>query len=253
MTIGPYERHIAFDGVFNFRDLGGYRTQNGRTVRWRRLFRSSVLHHITEADVARARDELGLATIIDLREPKAARRQTSPYLLVPPFRYRNVWLIEDIERLAARLASFPVSMAEDYLQTFSLLEFGNRIVAALEAIAEPSACPAVFHCAAGKDRTGMLAAVILGVLGVSDEDIARDYAETARHMPLLVDRWWELDRELTIKISQSMTLSSYDARPETMEAVLAKLRHDYGSMRGYVLAQGAGDALLKRLEDTLLE
>ena len=82
-----FERHIPFEGVFNFRDLGGYRTRDGRTVRWRRLFRSDELHLMTNAEVAEARGVLGLTTVIDLRDPKVVAQDGTGPLIKPPIAY----------------------------------------------------------------------------------------------------------------------------------------------------------------------
>ena len=74
-------RHIHFESVPNFRDLGGYRTHDGRTVAWRRLFRSAALHRMSERDIARLREDIGPRAIIDLRRPRDPERNPEPLLL----------------------------------------------------------------------------------------------------------------------------------------------------------------------------
>ncbi len=83
------ERHIQFEGALNFRDLGGYRTQEGRRLRWRRLFRSDKLHLMTDEDIVQARDNLGIRTVIDLREPESVERDGVERLIQPPIKYHH--------------------------------------------------------------------------------------------------------------------------------------------------------------------
>ena len=251
MNSNSYQRHIDFEAVFNFRDLGGYHTQDGRAVRWRRLFRSGELFYMTEADLGKANDELGIATVVDLREPATVANRTNQGLLESAIGIHNIWLVEDFDKLNARYPAFPGSLAEDYSMRFRESEFGHRLVTALKAIAEQDSQPAVFHCSAGKDRAGMLAAVILGVLGVSDEDIVSDYAMTARNMPRTLDRWWSEPESFWPFAELPRTI--WDARPETMEYLLDWVRNVHGSMRAYAKSQGADESLFQRLEDTLLE
>ena len=131
--------------------------------------------------------------------------------------------------------------------------YGEGIVQALRTIAEPTALPAVIHCSAGKDRTGLVAAALLGVLGVNDEDIVRDYALTARYMPGLLDHWWKNDSKTESNRYQRLPPYIYDARPESMEHVLDTLNRRYGGMRGYVRRHGGDAALIHNLEKALLE
>ena len=131
-------------------------------------------------------------------------------------------------------------------------EFGGGIVEALETIASLDKGATVFHCSAGKDRAGKLAAVILGILGVPDEDIVRDYAMSARYMPRQIDYWWENDPESSPYFERLLAYM-YDSRPETMEHVLETLYRKHGSIRGYVEAHGGNESLFGRLEDALLE
>jgi protein-tyrosine phosphatase len=249
----PYERRIPFESVFNFRDLGGYRTRDGRTVRWRRLFRSSEIQRITPNEVEYARNELGVTTVIDLRQPEVAVLEGTGPLAEPPVKYVNISLYEDkVEEDLERLMSNQPPMWEDYVMRLKQPAFGKGIVRALEVMAGQEDGAAVFHCSAGKDRSGKLAAVILGIMGVSDADIVRDYAMTARYIPPQIDYWWKNDPESSPYFHR-VPPYMYDSRPETMEYVLEALYSEYGSMRGYVEAHGGSQSLFTRLENTLLE
>lgn len=253
MAADSHQRHIPFERCFNFRDLGGYRTRGGGAVGWRRLFRSSEIHTMTNADVELARGELGVTTVIDLRQPGVAAQDGDSGLTMPPIRYRNIPLIEDGDAPGDTSGPSPrVAMSDEYIRRLEQPRYGEGIVNALRAIGETDALPAVVHCSAGKDRTGLVAAALLGSLGVSDEDIVRDYALTARYIHRLVDHWWEVERDSSLRYFELLPRYTYDSRPETMEYVLTTLNRKYGGIRGYVERHGGDAALISRLENALL-
>jgi protein-tyrosine phosphatase len=237
------ERLLDLEGCLNFRDLGGYRTRDGRSVRWGRLFRSDALHHLTPADLRLVRDEIGIRTIVDLRSSIERSREPIPSLAAPPIRVHHIPLF-DRER-PANAPALPL----DEIYRILLLIARDPIARIVRVLAE-TRDPALFHCAAGKDRTGLVAAVVLGALGVRDEDIVEDYAATRRSLERIVDRL--------------RTSASYDyvftelppdtlhAEPETMERLLAHVAGEYGSMRGYLRDSGVDEAELAALEASLL-
>jgi protein-tyrosine phosphatase len=166
-----YSRHIKLERVLNFRDIGGYPTREGRTVAWRRVFRSGTLIRMSPGDSTRLTEEIGLNFVLDLRSGLEIQKGICP--LSPTLvNYHNLPLMtdggnrEEEERLFGQMTN----MGQFYLYLLETPEFGQRIVAALEFIAEPDKHPLVFHCSAGKDRTGILTAVLLSVLGVADKD-----------------------------------------------------------------------------------
>src|SRR4051812_1374897 len=180
VAVDPYPRNLGFSRTYNFRDVGGYSGLDGRTVRWRRLFRSDALHRLTEDD-ADDFAELGIRTVIDLRRPfeiEKYGRVAERYGLD----YRNLVLEhvdwEDVEhspdvRHERWLADRYLNFAEDGRE---------GILASLRVIADPGAAPVIVHCMAGKDRTGTVCALTLSLLGVSDADITADYALTTAAM-----------------------------------------------------------------------
>ena len=142
-------------------------------------------------------------------------------------------------------------MTEIYLHRLEQPWYGPRIVEALGIIAESENHPVVFHCTLGKDRTGILSAIILSILGVPDETIIGDYTLTNQHMGNFWNRVAS-DPERAERVRQ-VPRHVYEADPESIEAVLTKLQTEYSSVRGYVMANGGDDALLQRIEDALLE
>lgn len=177
-------REIAFESILNFRDLGGYQTADGRKVAWRRLFRSGNLAEMTENDFNKFHKELGISVIIDLRSDYEIKRQGLGIVSNPGIMHRNVCFITDGGKKEMNDRQFQgvTHLGETYFNMVHTPGFGEKVVEALEVIADNNSTPLVFHCFAGKDRTGILASMILSSLNVSDADIAADYALSAPYM-----------------------------------------------------------------------
>jgi len=246
-----YPRHIKFENVINFRDIGGYPARDGYTVAWRRLFRSGEFRNMTGSDLDQLTGEIGLASVIDLRSSMEVERQGIGLFSEADIKYHNISFLaggnrDEDERLFREFTN----MGQFYLHLARKSEFGERIVAALEIIAESKNHPLVFHCAMGKDRTGILAAVLLSVLGVKDEDIIEDYSLSTPYMEELLERI-NSDPKMAEGIKQ---LPDYlwEASPESMELFLSTLRQEYGSIEDYLKVQGVEPSLTQRLEKALL-
>jgi protein-tyrosine phosphatase len=230
-----FERHLRFDGCFNFRDLGGYRTADGRTVRGRRLFRADGPHALTDADTDALR-RLGVVAIIDLRTATEAAERGHwsahlPGATTYPLSMTDV--LPDNDELLAW--TDPDFVAARYRE---MLDAGNEAVSeTLAILTDPDAYPAMIHCSAGKDRTGILSAIILGILRVPDETIIEDYALSGPAMEHLVDhfrRTYPDAREQLARIAPALVA----AEPATMHGFLERVHADYGSIEGYVTALG---------------
>jgi protein-tyrosine phosphatase len=141
-------------------------------------------------------------------------------------------------------------MGAIYLYRISEKPFGNRLVDALEVVAEKDNHPLVFHCSAGKDRTGVLAAMVLAAMGIVDEDVVEDYALSAPLMKDIRDRMTS-DPE-TAQAVKDQPDFQWEASAESMAAFLAALRREYGSADGYLRANGARSSLVDRLKAALL-
>ncbi|WP_369234065.1 GNAT family N-acetyltransferase [Streptomyces sp. R21] len=247
-------RHIPFDRLHNFRDLGGYTTDDGRAVRWGRLFRSDGLGKLTEGTEGTedwdAFLSLGIRTVVDLRYPWEieAKGRVPEH---PSLTYRNLSiehrpydqaaLTPDVDPgpyLAARFAE----VAEDGTK---------EIREALELIAEAgeSEAPLVFHCASGKDRTGLLAALVLTILGVPERTIVEDFTLTELATARLVADWH------TTHPGRELTWPGYGRAPaEIMTLFLADLRTRYGSVQAYITGTlGLDEPTQQRLRTNLLE
>jgi protein-tyrosine phosphatase len=153
-------RHVTFDRLHNFRDFGGYPAAGGRRVRWGRLYRSDSLGKLRGDDLARF-SALGLRTVIDLRYPweaDAGGRVPAAFGLA----YHSC-SIEHRPYDQAELAEVVDPVAADG---------AAEISQALQVVAAADSAPLVIHCASGKDRTGLVAALVLSLLGVAEDDIA---------------------------------------------------------------------------------
>lgn len=248
-----YSRHINFESVLNFRDLGGYRAQGGNTVAWRCLFRSGELHHMTRRDIIKLKEEIRLTSVIDLRSSRLVEQLGVGPLNEVGVKYYSVPFIiitdSDNNKEKELFRDFSNS-GEVYLYRIRHKEYGRRIVEALEIIADPENHPLVFNCNAGKDRSGILAAIILGVLGVADEDIIEDYTLTAPCMEEFINRWNNDIR--TADVNKSLPEYQLEVSPKSMALFLSTLEPEYGSVIGYIEAQGAEVSLIHRLKKALL-
>jgi protein-tyrosine phosphatase len=247
-----FDRHLKFNSVLNFRDIGGYRRRQGKTVAWRRIFRCGEFRNITEPDMKRLTEELGVNSIIDLRNGFELENHGKGRLEGSNIKYCNIAFMADggDPEANARRYSQLTNMGDFYLQLARQKDFGKKIVEALEVIADPGNHPLVFHCAVGKDRTGMLAAVLLSLLGVDEKDIIDDYALSEPYMDELMAK---------IKVAPpnggpSMDIPGYfwKASPSSMELFLSTICKEYGSVPQYVAAMGGQPDLAERLAKALL-
>jgi protein-tyrosine phosphatase len=240
-------RSIALEGCFNFRDLGGYPTADGRTVRWRRLFRSDGLHHLTPADVRHLCDDLRLRYVIDLRSTSELESDGRGGLEREAVRFHHLPLFDRAARAGADESSAK-TLADRY---FLLAEFAREPIARIVTLVAEADGPTVYHCAAGKDRTGVVSAVLLSLLGVRDDVIVADYAASRQNLDAIIARLMESEGYQTMLAA--LPPETMHAEPETMIALLERVRARYGSMADYVRAAGIGDDTLRRLEGSLLE
>lgn len=179
------ERHHPFQGCFNFRDIGGYPTADGRSVKWGLYYRAGRQDRMTPEDLARAR-ELGIKTQIDLRTSGEIEDQTRGPLESFGAQYHHIPVIPDgsMDRLAQIVGDTGIS-GKRYL---GYLELGSQTWLKLfDLFAEAERHPLLIHCTAGKDRTGVSTAFLLSVLGVERAVIEADYVMTNRDVMRQLD------------------------------------------------------------------
>ena len=232
-------------GVYNVRDIGGYQTDDGGLVRQGMLFRASRLHRL---DDAQAWADLGASTVIDLRYDRERLAFPLPEFITgvvnTPF-LPNDW-DADPETRALPAAEFLASVFRD------MVDFGGDTVrTVLARLVSDDAYPAVFFCMAGKDRTGVLAAVLLALLGVSDDDIVRDFELSGDEVVALVEylRTRE-DFENHPMMNQPEELLR--APRAAMELFLADVRSEFGGIPGWVRGLGVPDETVVALRARLV-
>ncbi len=240
------ERMIALEGAVNFRDLGGYAAGGGMRTRWRTLFRADGLGELTRTDLSVLRG-LGIRTVIDLRSGSELERGRFD-VGAHPVAFHHFPFIDELPD-AQDFDRRPGLLGSQYLEI--VRDAGDQILAALEVLASPDALPAVFHCTAGKDRTGVLSAIVLSLLGVNEPTVVTDYALSGEAMQRLREkliRKYPEGRETLENIDEV-----FSADPAQMELLLDHLREHYGSVGAYVEGLGAGPGLVEGLRTVLLE
>jgi protein-tyrosine phosphatase len=241
------QRTIDLDGCLNFRDLGGYPTADGRLVRWRVLFRSDGLHHLSERDVTRLRDELRVGEVIDLRSSAEVRNDGQGPLANEPVRFHHLPLFDGGGGEQAQRDPGDMTLADRY---FFLAELAKQPIARILTLLAETERPAIYHCAAGKDRTGVVSAIVLSLLGVRDEVIVADYAASRENLDAIIDRLMT-SKGYEVMFS-ALPPDTMHAEPETMISFLRQLNDKYGSIAGYAQDAGVGAPSLDRLRDRLL-
>lgn len=234
--------------VFNFRDLGGLPAADGRTVRCGVLFRSDSFHEAPAADVEYLAGELGIRRVLDLRSETEVDADSAGALARAGADYQQ-FPIGNGPGDAIAAAPSGQRLALRYRQY--LEHFPDSLVGVLRAVAATDGEPTVIHCRAGKDRTGVAVALLLSVLGVSDEDVAADYALTGEAMDRILER---LRASPTYAANTSaLPDEMYRAEAETMRRFLDELRERDGGAAAWLTAHGLTETELATLRTELLE
>jgi len=234
------ERQLPLEGTANFRDIGGYEAQDGRRLRWGKLYRSGKLSSLTETDIDRVH-RLGLTLICDFRqiveqelEPTFIGHSSAHEFASLPVTpgsqnsfmehlHRGVIAVDDAAGFMREInRDFVANQMPRYAEMFQLLLTGDQQV--------------LIHCASGKDRTGFGAALILDVLGVDEEAIVDDYLLTNKYLP--IDRELQrLSEELTDEkgnpVSENVLRPLIEVRPEYIRACFDEIRNRYDSKQHF--------------------
>jgi protein-tyrosine phosphatase len=239
-------RLLSFSGAKNFRDLGGYQAADGRTVRWGMLYRSDSLHKLNVADIKRL-SALNIHRIIDFRSEMEARRE--------PDRLPREWSdrLVEIPILDSTTKATQESRREFLrnLKNINPIQYMNQMNVELATKFTPqmkqfvgevlsaNGRPVLFHCAAGKDRTGFAAAILLRALGVPEEVVLQDYQLTNKYLEKGYAMALTLMRLVKGKTFSVSIGKFMQAHPEYLGAAFESINLEYGSFDGY-LSQGLG-------------
>ena len=245
------KQHLKIEGTFNTRDIGGYVTQDGRKIRFRKLIRSDSLDKIP-AKSQKALLDYGIRSIIDLRKSIEMQRTPNVFLGSDKVAYYHQNMVGDI-RIRER-ESIPESLGyvEHMRWSYSVVldKRQSQVRDTLSTLADPDTFPALIHCAGGTERTGLITALVLGIAGVPAETIAEDFAISA---------WFNFPRHLerNPEISTSnYTWKNYQeesSRPETMLAVLRTLDERHSGIEGYARNIGVSQHEIDSIRNALVE
>lgn len=256
-------RHIPLSGQPNFRDLGGYRSRDGRRVKWGAVYRSGELSKLTEDDLGKL-EELGIKTVVDLRSPgEVSARGPSR---MPPGAKTLPLSITSSDMFAKLI---PMFLEGDFSQLpADLLERVNRALVRdfteqfgglLRALSDPANRPLVFHCTQGKDRAGFGAAMVLSALGVPWDVVVEDYLLSNEFRQEENDKMLGMIREFAgAKGGEVVELSKIEGllyvKPASLEAAHTEIRELHGDVESFLVdGLGCTPEGLERLRDDMLE
>lgn len=245
---GTAARLLPLEGAFNFRDLGGYPTMDGRSTRWGRIFRSDALHELTASDRTRL-EKIGLATVVDLRVPEEAAKVGRWPAQHEALYYVNLPVIPPNLDDDPTVPERPDTRGERYL--WYLEVGGDAVASAVQLIADHERLPLVFHCAAGKDRTGIVAAITLAAVGVTREAIVADYVATTAAMERIIDRLRA--HPVYRQGIESVRVRDHYPDAEVMDSFLDGLEGRHGGAEEWLRSSGASPDTVDRLRHLLLD
>jgi protein-tyrosine phosphatase len=242
------QRFVDLDGAHNFRDLGGLPTRDGGTTRFGVMFRSDALHHLQPTDVERLL-ELGVQTVIDLRSSVELERTGRGPLEATPIGWLHAPLSHGGNGEALPPALAEGDLGRHYVE--SLPERTETLSQVITHLARADHLPAVFHCTAGKDRTGMVAALVLSLVGVDDAVIIEDYTLTDDRMTLVMERIRAAGDfpEPLAPVAASVAR----AEAASMRTFLDALLHTQGGAEGWARAAGLSADVREALRELLVE
>jgi protein tyrosine/serine phosphatase len=255
-------RWIELENAVNVRDLGGLPAEDGNLIRTGKLIRSDNLQDLSPADVTRLVDEIGVTTVVDLRSTGEVESEgPGPLQAVASVEHLHLSLLPEFGEMTdvakdalalnreRAIQRDPENVADAFY--FGYLEDRpESIVGALRAIATAPGA-ALVHCAAGKDRTGVVVAMALTVAGVPREQVVADYEATGERIEQILDR---LRASPTYaRDIDNVPAHEHDPRPDIMRRFLARLDDDFGGPLGWLAEHGFDKVDAQRLRDKLIE
>jgi protein-tyrosine phosphatase len=244
-----HKRHIVLGGVCNLRDLGGYPVADGGTTRWGQVLRSDSLHDLHDSGMD-ALIAAGLTKVIDLRDASEIANQPNPFHSHRRVLYTHIPLFArlDLHAQLSRLTEVDDILLELYCEV--LTQRKAALSEALSAIADAGPGAVLFHCTVGKDRTGVLAALLLAAVGASADDIVADYALTTGRIDCI--RQDMLAKFVADGIDRQACSPLFSSKPSTMRGMLDYLDSRYGGIDAYLHGLDPDWKLRKKLRTRML-
>jgi protein-tyrosine phosphatase len=236
-------RLLRLEGAYNVRDIGGYLTAEGHTVQTGRFLRADGLHRLTSVDQDTILG-IGVRTVIDLRHAKELAEKRNVFNGSARTNYFNISLINPATSTNANIRS----LGDMYVNMLD--ECGPLLREVFERMAEAEGDGVLFHCAAGKDRTGVVAALLLDLAGVEPSVIIADYAETEVNLSPIMD---ELRKDRPEQIPADMYELFLGSAPSNMELMLNHLHGSFGGAKSYFERIGLSEEQIAGLKRMLLQ
>jgi protein-tyrosine phosphatase len=252
------ERRIVFDGTANFRDIGGYPSNQHKRVKWRRVFRSGNLASLTDND-HQILKEIGIRSICDFRSTEEIARQPNRLPQNTSLQYLHLPIVNQTMEPTEAVTRIMKGDIAWFTQDFMVNAYIEKIEAFhdiwylfFKYLCQRSFRPLLFHCTAGKDRTGVCAALILLSLGVSEKWVIHDHALSNIYNAKQIETIKDNLRKVGVDPEKLM---DYLTAPKTaIVAVIEHINKKYGSARDYLVQKAKVKAAwIEKLEDDLLE
>lgn len=245
MKTDPVDRRIPLEGVYNMRDLGGLQTLDGRLIKPRRIFRADAMHRLTDADLE-ILAPFGIRMVIDLRSKAELEAHGASRLVETGATLKRTPILGD-DPFPEDSFEIQPTLGEDYRMLAR--HFPQYIVRAIEEISRPETMPLVFHCASGKNRTGIIAALVLSILGVNRLVIVDDYVMTEAAMPQIFANTSPEELEA---LHARFPPSYLRADAESISALLNLMDEESGSPEAWLLEAGLKKESIDRLRASML-
>jgi protein-tyrosine phosphatase len=252
------ERRVKLEGAFNFRDLGGYQSIDGRRIKWGRIYRSDSLTRLTASD----RDvlkQIGIKLVCDLRAPAEVKKRPDHLPEDGAIEYLNFPIVSgnfDTVTAHEKIKKGDIDwLTEDYMikgYINTIDSYATTWAAVFDRLAAPASYPLVFHCTGGKDRAGVCAALILLSLGVSEEIVIYDHGLSNEFLAEILPKLYSYFSSFGIE--KENLLPYLTALPAAMTTLLDHIQHTYGSAVEYLKNKaGVSQKTLDQLKQKLLE
>ena len=251
MTTIDSDRHILLEGNYNARDIGGFPIEGGGSTRWRVFMRSDRMDLLTAADQAKLQD-YGVRSIIDLRTVHETRETPNVFVESDQIAYVHCDLMGDTPTPITDEVALGLPAVRIERSYTGWLDYRKAQVAeVLDMLADPGFGPALYHCAGGKDRTGVISALLLGIAGVPRDVILDDYTLTSEFLYRRALLGGARPEEKPVSSPREYA-DEYCPR-DGMARTLAHLDRGYGGIEAYVRDIGLSDGQIEALRDMLIE
>lgn len=255
-------RKLPFTGAHNFRDLGGYKTEDGRVLKWGKIYRSDDLHLLTDEDL-KYLSRLNIKSVVDFRSDE--ERESEPDKLNPdmtqvllPIKFQPEELDDETLKNLMKNLTFGTLDSSNLLRDFNIVivkDFATEYKKFFRHIIENNAEPIVFHCTAGKDRAGFASAMILTVLGVPREKVIEDYLLTNTYVKDHVDsEMLEIELKTFFRADTDNLRKINLVEERYIQAAFDTIDSEWGGMDNYISgALGLSEEDILKLKDFYLE